>query len=40
MLVTVSLRYPLAFAYICINIDFTIFFLKTNEELVFSYLKT
>ena len=35
MLVTVSLRYPVVFAYICINIDFTIFFLKTNETIGF-----
>ena len=35
MLVTVSLRYPVVFAYICLNIDFTIFFLKTNEKIGF-----
>ena len=36
MLVTVSLRYPVVFAYICLNIDFTIFFfLKTNERIGF-----
>ena len=32
MLVTVSLRYPLVIAYICINICF---FLKTNERIGF-----
>ena len=35
MLAAVSLRYPVVFAYICINIDFTIFFLKTNEIIGF-----
>ena len=30
MLVAVSLRYPVVFAYICINIDFTIFLSKNK----------
>ena len=30
MLVAVSLRYPVVFAYICINIDVTIFFSKNK----------
>ena len=35
MLAAVSLRYPVVSAHICINIDFTIFFLKTNERIGF-----
>ena len=35
MLATVSLRYPVAFAHICINQDCTIFFSKTNEKIGF-----
>ena len=35
MLTAVSLRNPVVFAYICINIDFTLYFLKTNESIVF-----
>ena len=30
MLAAVSLRYPVVFAHICINIDFTIFFSKNK----------
>ena len=30
MLAAVSLRYPIVFAHICINIDFTIFFPKNK----------
>ena len=33
MLAAVSLWNPVVFAYICINIDFTIFFSKTNERI-------
>ena len=32
MLVAVSLRYPVVFAYICIDIDFTIFFSKNKWQ--------
>ena len=35
MLAAISLRYTAIFAYICINIDFTIFFSKTNEIIGF-----
>ena len=35
MLVAVLLRYPVVFVYICINIDLTIFFLKTNDRICF-----
>ena len=35
MLVAVSLQYPVVFAYICINIDFTIFFKKTSDIICF-----
>ena len=35
MLATVSLQYPVVFSHICINIDFTIFFSKTNERIGF-----
>ena len=35
MLVEVSLRYQVVFAYSWINIDFTIFFPKTNERIGF-----
>ena len=35
MLAAVSLRYPVVSAHICINMDFTIFFLKTNERIGF-----
>ena len=35
MVAAVSLRYPVVFAHISINIDFTIFFLKTNERIGF-----
>ena len=35
MLTAVSLRYPVVFAYICKNLDFTTFFLKTNEIIGF-----
>ena len=35
MLAAVSLRNPVVFAYICINIDFIIFFMKTNERIGF-----
>ena len=35
MLATVSLRYPVVFAHICINQDCTIFFSKTNEQIGF-----
>ena len=35
MLAAVSLRYPVVLVHICINIDFKIFFLKTNERIGF-----
>ena len=35
MLAPVSLRYPVVFGHICINIEFTIFFLKTNKIIGF-----
>ena len=35
MLAAVSLRYPVVFVHICINIDFTKCFLKTNERIGF-----
>ena len=35
MLAAASLRYPLVFVHSCINIDFTIFFFKTNERIGF-----
>ena len=40
MLVAVLLRYPVVFAYSCINIDFTIFFFQKQMKELFSYLKT
>ena len=40
MLVAVLLRYLVVFAYIFINIDFVIFFLKKIKELAFLYLQT
>ena len=39
MLATGPLRYPVVSAHICINIDFTIFFLKTNERIGFLILE-
>ena len=38
MLVAVSLRYPVVFAYICINIDFTIFFSKNKWKNWLSHI--
>ena len=35
MLVAASLRCPVVLSYICIHIDFTIFFLKTNDRICF-----
>ena len=37
MLVAVSLRYPVVFVYICINIDLTIFFSKNKWQNLLSY---
>ena len=37
MLVAVSLRYPVICAYICINIDFTIFFSKNKWQNLTSH---
>ena len=37
MLVAVSLRYPVVCAYICINIDFTIFFSKNKWQNLLSH---
>ena len=38
MLVAVSLRYPVVFTYICINIDFTIFFSKNKWNNSLSHI--
>ena len=35
MLAVVSLRYPVVFVIICMKIDITIFFLKTNKRIGF-----
>ena len=35
LLTTVSLRYPVVFAYICINVDLQYCFIKTNEIIGF-----
>ena len=38
MLAAVLLRYPIASAYICINIAFTILFSKTTYEIIGSLI--